>query len=1026
MIAWFTRNSVASNLLMIALIVAGLFSLFRFIPLEVFPSFSRDIISINMELRGATPQNIEQSISIKVEEAIADLEGIKKITSHSTEGGATINVEVDTSANTRDLLTDIKSRVDSINTFPTDAEKAIIQIEMMRHSVIMVTLASEYSEKQTLEYAQNLRDKLLQIHGISQVELTGIRDFEISIEVSQDKLLQHNLTLTEISQAVRSSSIDLSSGNLKTLRGDIFVSLKGQAYNKNDFSSIFIKRKIDGSYITLGDIATIRDGFEETPIRSRFNNKNAVFINVNRVGSESAIDVADKVKSFIEKQQVTLPRGYELSYWDDNSEIVKSRLETLGSSALLGSLLIIILLTLFLQPTIAFWVFIGIPVSFAGAFLVMPVFDVSLNVLSLFGFILVLGIVVDDAIVTGENIYSHLKKSESGEIAAINGTREISTPVTFGVLTTIAAFLPLAFIQGDRSIIFTQLPYVIVPILIFSLIESKFILPSHLKHIKLRREKERNNWFERFQHRFADSFENLVLKYYQPILNLAINNKLTTLTLFIATLVIVITLIIGGWTKFIVFPRIPADTVSVTLTMPTGTPFEITNKHIIAITKKAELLRDKYIDETTGESIVLNIMTTTGGRGGNSNLGQVMFEITPAEKREIKVTSTQLANEWRKLIGDITGSQSLSFRAELGGGGSPIDIQLSGSNLSTLKEIAIQVKGHLETYDTVFDITDSLSDGKDELNIELTIEGKLLGLTKQNVALQVRNALYGAQIQRIQRGRDDVRVMIRLSKSERTSVSNLEKIIITTINGTKISLGNIATLVPSKGPSIITRIDRFRTVNILADIEKENTNMLILQKEFVEYLDTLMLQYPNIDYTLEGEAREQSETFSSLVLAFIFVIFVIYALLAIPFKSYLQPIIVMGIIPFGVIGAVVGHWIMGMPLTILSIMGIFALIGVVVNDSLVLVDYINKQYAKSNDLLSSVLSAGSARFRPVILTSLTTFFGLLPLLFEKSIQAQFLIPMATSLAFGVLFSTFTTLVLVPVIYILIEKIRFRI
>ncbi len=1025
MIAWFARNSVAANLLMIIIIAAGIFSLFRAIPLEVFPSFARDTISIKMDLRGSTPEDIEQSITIRIEEAIADLEGIKKITSRSSEGSATVSVEVDTSIDARNLLADIKSRVDTINTFPSDADRATIQIEVRKHGVITVTLASEYGEKETREYAENIRDSLLQIYGISQVELTGIRDYAISIEVSQDKLLQYNLTLDEVSQAIQNSSMDLSSGNLKTSSGDILVSLKAQAYNKKDFSEIVIKKGIDGSILRLDEIATINDGFEETPIRSRYNNKNAVFINVYRVGSESAIDVADKVKNFIAKKQKTLPKGYELSFWDDDSQIVKSRLKTLGNSAIQGSILIIILLTLFLRPAIAFWVFVGIPVSFAGAFIIMPMFDVSLNVLSLFAFILVLGIVVDDAIVTGENIYTHLKKSDSGEMAAINGTREISTPVTFGVLTTIAAFAPLAFIEGDRSIIFNQLPYVIIPILIFSLIESKLILPSHLKHIKLREEKNKTNTFEQFQHKFADGFERIVLKYYQPILRVALNNKFATLSLFISALVIIISLIIGGWTKFIVFPRIPADTVSVTLTMPTGTPFETTNNHIIHITEKAEILRDKYRDKNTGESVILDIMTTTGGRGGTSNIGQVMFEITPAEKREMKISSIELANEWRKLVGEIVGSQSLAYRSELVRGGSPIDIQFSSSSLDTLKEVANKVKEHLKSYETVYDIADSLSDGKDELKIELTTEGKLLGLSKEDISLQVRNAIYGAQIQRIQRGRDDVRVMIRLPKDQRDSISSLENIIITTNTGAKIPLGNIAKLVPSKGASTITRIDRFRTVNITADIEKENTNMIVLQEELKTYLSELISKYPDINYSLEGEAREQSETFGSLVFSFMFAFFVIYALLAIPFKSYLQPFIVMSIIPFGIIGAVLGHWIMGMHLTVLSIMGIFALTGVVVNDSLVLVDYINKQYKKTNDLLSSVLSAGAARFRPVMLTSLTTFFGLLPLLFEKSIQAQFLIPMATSLGFGVLFATFTTLILVPVLYVLVEKIRFR-
>lgn len=1021
MISWFARNSVAANLMMVTILAFGLFSLYKLIPLEIFPTFEKDEVSISMSLNGASPEDVEQGLTIKIEEAIADLEGIKQIKSSSSEGSTSVSVEIDSSYDAKVLLAEIKNRVDAINTFPDDADKAVIEQTIRKRDVIVVTLTSDYAEKEIREYAQDIRDKLVQLPSVTQAELVGVRDFEISVEVPQDTLLQYDLTLSEISEAINNSSIDLSAGNLKTSNGDILVRVKSQAYTKDAFESIVIKTNTDGSYLRLSDIASITDGFEETPVRSRFNGKNSVFIDIFRVGKESAIEVADQVKNFINEQQATLPEGYELSYWDDDSQIVKSRLSILLSSAVQGSILIIVLLTLFLRPAIAFWVFWGIPVSFAGAFFVMPMFDITLNVLSLFGFILVLGIVVDDAIVTGENIYTHLKNSESGEMAAIQGTKEIARPVTFGILTTIAAFAPLAFVEGDRSALFTQIPYVVIPVLIFSLIESKFILPSHLKHIKLRGEKEKSNKLEQFQHKFADGFESVILKYYKPILNLAINNKFTTISIFSSTLLLIITLILGGWTKFIFFPRVPSESISVSLTMPAGTAFEITNKHVSHLTKTAEFLRNKYIDKDTNESVIKNIMTRTGGRGGVSNQGNVAFEITPPEKREIKITSAQLAREWRDLTGPIVGAENVEFRSERGRGGDPIDVQLVGSSLQTLNLVANDIKKYLANFETVFDITDSLSDGKEELKIELTKQGKLLGITKQEISQQVRASIYGIEVQNIQRGRDDVKVMIRFPKEDRKSIANLKELIITTKNNDKIPLSNIANLVPNKGPSSISRTDRFRTINVTADIDKVNTNMFALQDELKNYVETLLTKYPGVTYNFEGEQKEQAETFNSLLYSLVFAVFAIYVLLAIPFKSYIQPLIVMSVIPFGIIGAVIGHWILGMDLTILSFMGMLALMGVLVNDSLVLVDYINKKHEETKDILHSVLTAGTARFRPVILTSLTTFFGLLPLLFDKSTNAQFLIPMATSLGFGILFATFTTLILVPVHYLLVHN-----
>ncbi|WP_448549332.1 efflux RND transporter permease subunit [Thalassotalea fusca] len=1017
MIAWFARNHVAANLLMITILLAGIFSIKSNIPLEVFPSFESDVVNVQVSLRGSTPEDVEQGVAIRIEEAVQDLEGIKKISSTSVEGSAAVRIEADSGYDVRELLNDVKSRVDAINTFPADAEKPVISVLQRKREVIAVTVSSKHGEKEIRQFAEKVRDDLLNLSQITQVSLDAVRNYEINIEVSQDRLQQYQLTLSDIADAVKESSLDLSAGNVRTEGGDVLVRSKGQAYRRDEFEKIIVKTNIDGSLIRVSDVANVDDSFEEKPLRARFNGEQAALIEVYRIGDQSAIDVADAVKDYIKERQASLPDGFSLSYWDDDSEIVKSRLNTLISNALQGGFLVLLLLTLFLRPSIAFWVFIGIPISFMGAFIMMPIFDISINIMSLFGFILVLGIVVDDAIVTGENIYRHTQTASSGIEAAVKGTEEVAVPVTFGILTTIAAFLPLAFIEGQRGAIFAQIPVIVIPVLIFSLIESKFVLPSHLKNLKLRGEKKSQSKFSQWQQNFADGFENAILKYYQPILKRATKNRMTTLALFVGTFALILAFIVSGWTKFVFFPRIPSETARANLTMPVGTSYDVVDAYVEKMSNAAKVLKDKYRDED-GNSVILNILAIT-----QNEQGRVRFEILPADQNDTGIGTRELVQEWRSLIGTLPGAESLTFRAEIGRGGDPIDVQLTASELSTLKEASEQVKQRLATYPTAFEISDSLSNGKEELQIELTAQGYALGMSSSYITRQVRNAFFGAEIQRIQRGRDDVRVMVKFPLEERQSIASLSNMLINTPSGGKVPLDHVAKLIPGRSPSEINRIDRFRTVNVTADVDKEATNMTVLNSDLAQFLDELASKYPGLSYTLEGEAREQAESFGSLYWGLIFVFFIIYCLLAIPFKSYLQPIIVMSVIPFGAIGAVIGHWIMGMDLTIMSMLGLMALIGVVVNDSLVLVDYINKKRISGELVHDAVLIAGRARFRPVMLTSLTTFIGLMPLLFEKATQAQFLIPMAVSLGFGIIFATFITLILVPVNYLLVEDVK---
>ncbi len=1033
MIAWFARNHVAANLLMVTLLLLGLMSLQLRIPLEIFPTFGADTISVSVSLRGSTPEEAEQSVAIRIEEAIQDLEGIEKISSRSREGSSSVTVEVDSGYEARELLNDIKSRVDAINTFPVEAEKPVISLAIRTREVISVSVSGDLSEREIRQQAEKVRDDLLQIPGVTQLELDDVRDYEIAIEVSQDRLRQYNLRLAQVAEAINASSLDLSAGNVKTKGGEVLIRLKGQAYDRPQFENIVVATQRDGSIVRVGDIATVKDAFTEDPMNTRFNGRPAAMIEVYRVGDQSAIDVADKVKAYISTQQSSLPLGMELNTWRDRSEIVKARLQTLASSALQGGILVLGLLTLFLRPSVAIWVFVGIPVSFMGAFLVMPFFNITLNLMSLFGFMLVLGIVVDDAIVTGENVYRHLQHSDDGLSAAINGTKEVAAPVTFGIFTTIAAFIPMTLIEGSRGILFQNIAVVIIPILLFSLIESKFVLPAHLKNIKLGKQRS-DNRFNRWQQNVASGFENFVLRFYQPLLNRALAYRYVTLSIFIGALIVIFAIVTSGWTRFVFFPRVASESISLSLSMPTGTPFDVTDRHIEFITQQALALQNRHKDENAEESLILNIHSTTGTAGGGrrgSHYGRVKFEILSQEKRSsptlAAISNRQLVSEWRNLIGTIAGAEEVAFRSEIGHAGSPVEIQLNGNDFQQLRAVADKVKARLTTHAGVFDVTDSMSDGKEELRLQLKPEAYLLGISESDVVRQVREAFYGYEAQRIQRGRDDVRVMVRFPQEEREAVANLQDFRISTQDGRSIPVAQIVDLVPGLSPTTIYRNDLMRTLSVTADIDKGTVNMALVNKDLQEYLDGLLLQFPSVGYTLEGEAKEQAESFRSIYFGLIFVAFAIYSLLAIPFKSYTQPLLVMSIIPFGTLGAFVGHWIMGMPLTIFSILGILALVGVVVNDSLVLVDFINQQRRKHQlSVYEAISTAGATRFRPVMLTSLTTFFGLAPLLFEQSTQAQFLIPMAISLAFGILLATFVTLLLVPINYLIAWELKHKI
>jgi multidrug efflux pump subunit AcrB len=816
---------------------------------------------------------------------------------------------------------------------------------------------------------------------------------------------------------------------------------KGQAYLGEEFEKLALISRVDGTKIKLGDIATVVDGFEETDQRARFDGNPAVLIQVFRVGDQSALEVAEIVKDYVVKAQSRVPEGITLTTWQDDSRVLRSRLDLLLRNGRAGFILVILILALFLRLKLSFWASLGIPISFMGTLLLMPALDVSINLISLFAFIVVLGIVVDDAIVVGEHIFAHFERGKSRLEAAVAGATGMAVPVIFAILTTIAAFAPLLAVPGAMGKIFKVIPLVVIPTLLFSLVECLFILPAHLSHLEHKKEAKKNRRiiavFKFFRGAIDASVKFFVTRIYGPVLSLALSFRYATLGFAIATLLVTFGFVASGRIKFEFFPEVEADFVIARLTMPLGTPVEVTTESVTRIEAALEQLRQE-VDKGTGvgDSVFRHVLTSVGeqpslarGRGPRRSesesggyLAEVNVELAPSEERDL--SSAQLAERWRELTGEIPDAVELEFTSSLFSAGDDIDVQLTGPNVSALRQAANELKEALRIYPGVFDISDSFRAGKKEVKLQIKPEAEILNLSQLNLARQVRQAFYGEEAQRIQRGRDDVRIMVRYPRDGRRSLGDLENMRIRAPGGVEVPFSTVAEAEIGRGYSAIDRADRRRAVNVTAKVDslKANANEVIAELERVN-LPALLSRFPGVSYTLEGEQREQQDTLEALGQGFTLALLAIFALMAVPLKSYLQPFIIMTAIPFGLVGAVWGHMILGYDLTILSGFGMVALSGVVVNDSLIMVDYINKHRRLGGSVFDVVQASGKARFRPILLTSLTTFGGLTPLLLEKSLQAQFLIPMAISLAFGVIFATFITLLMVPALYLILEDIK---
>jgi len=1020
-IAWFASNSVAANLLMISIVVGGCTSSFT-IDKAIHPDFETNIVQVSVAYLGAAPAEIEQAVVLRIEEALQNINGIKKITSTAREGFAQVQLEVENNFDLNELLDQVKIRVDAISTFPEETEKPIVEEVKFPKDVLWISIYGDMNGKALKSLSHEVRDELIALPEVSVVKVLGDRDYEIAIEVSENTLRKYGLTLNEVAAAIRRSSIDMPGGTIKTAKGDILLKTKGQAYTGLEYAKLVLRTNLDGTRLLLGDIASIKDGFIERENFSRFNGKRALPLRVQYTSEQDVLDIDAAVQRYISEKKKRLPEGVQLDQWGNSVFYLNERLNMMYNNMMAGAVLVFLLLALFLRMGVALWVIVGIPIGFLGALWLMPTwpFPQDINILSLFGFILVLGIVVDDAIIIGESIYSEVMIKGHTLDNVIAGTKRVAIPATFGVLTTIAAFAPMVMVGGQAAPFFEAIAVVVILCLSFSLIESKLILPAHLVHTKIESYDQRtHNLLCKFQHFSTDRLDNFIVNIYKPLLEKAIYNRYTTVSLFIGGLIISIGIVYGGLLKYEFFPNVPNDFIQVHLSMTEGTA-DVTRNEVLDTLEQAIISVDEdYQRETQGDSIITAVVVFTTSNAG----GIILLELTKPEEREID--AFEIEKRWREEVGEIAGVKKLRFFASTNlGGGAKINLQLSGTNFEELKLATEELKQKLSEYDGVFDIYDSYSRGSQEIQLKIKPEAEVLGLTLVNLGRQVRQAFYGEEAQRIQRGRDELKVMVRYPAEERRSVTDLENMRIRTPQGDEVPFSEVAEVKNGTSYRVIKRVGRKRAISIIADVDAEKVATKEVIKEITtEYIPQLLARYQGVRFELEGANLEERRLTKRVGLFFAVSLFLIYGLLAIPLHSYLQPIIIMLVIPFGFIGALAGHILFGYNMSMFSLFGLVALAGVVVNDSLILVDFINKMREQSISVHNSTIQAGMQRFRAIFLTTATTFFGLLPIMFEPSLQAQIVVPMALSLGFGILFGTVITLFMIPALYGILEDLH---
>ena len=1015
-IAWMAGNPVAANLIMLICLVGG-FVMASQIKQEVFPEFESDIVTVTVAYPGASPEEVEKGIVLAIEERVTGVDGVKKVTSSSVEGAGTVSVEALAGADLDRLAQDIKSEVDRITSFPEDAETPEVVIATNRRQTMSIAVFGDLDERVLRELAETVRDELLQDPEITQVDLSGVRDLEIAVEISKERLRAHGLTLRQVADIIGRSALELPGGSVKTDQGEILVRVKDRRDLGPEFAALPIITTPDGSVVRLEDLGTVTDGFEDTDLFARYNNQAAVLLNIYRVGDQTPISVSDAVEKHMERLENMLPPGVHLAKRSDSSKIFRQRMDLLTRNGLLGLGLVFLLLAIFLEIRLAFWVSMGIPISIMGSFLLLPGLDVSFNMISMFAFIITLGIVVDDAIVVGENVYQQQEQGLPYLKAATIGARNVVVPVTFSVLTNIVAFLPMFFIPGVMGKIFWVIPAVVISVFAISLVESLFVLPSHLGHQKARG----TSWFcvvTRAQARFSKGFMHLVSTVVSPLLLWTIRLRYLTLALALAILAATVGYVASGRMGMVMFPKVESDYAYVSVALPFGSPVARTEAVIGRMVRIAQELADENGGEKLVEGIYSQVGTSSGGHQGS-----IRVFLTPPEQRTL--STAEFTQFWRERVGTIAGAEYVKFESDRGGPGSgaALTVELSHRSTRVLEQAGQDLAEALSKYAQVSDIDDGFSAGKVQLDVRIRPEGRSLGLTSQDVARQIRAAFFGAEALRQQRGRNEIKVMVRLPRNERFSLQNIEDFLVRTPAGTDVLLREVADVSAGRSYTSIDRREGRRVISVTADVTPRAEAASIQNVLKSTYLPELRERYQGLEFSFEGRQADIQEGMQALFLGLGMACLCIFALLAVPLRSYVQPLIIMTSIPFGIIGAVFGHLIMGYSMSLVSLFGIVALSGVVVNGALVLIDCANGKRRLGQAALCSIHEAAVQRFRPIMLTTVTTFGGLAPMILETSRQARFLIPMALSLGFGIVFATFITLGIVPSLYMIIEDIK---
>jgi len=1044
-ISWFVHNPVATNLMMMIFLVGGFISYLN-LNQEEFPDIDFGVIQVSVAYLGATPEESESGVCLRIEEALEIAEDVERLTTTAREGGCDATLQLTTGADLNRVLNDVKGKIDAITTFPLETEKPIVRAFSSMGNVMTMALVSDSDDRYLKAVAEEIRNDIIDLDEVSTVNIEYIRPLEISIEVPELVLRQYGLTLNQISQAIDRASLDLPGGTIRSDSGEILLRTKGQVYTGDEYEKIIVRSFPDGTQLTLGEIATIRDGFEEGYLDARLNGSNAAIIDVIRVGEEDIVRAAREVRAWMGSANLDLPEGMTLNVITDSAVATQDRIATVAKNAYTGLILVLVILALFLRFKLAIWVAAGIPIAIAGALSLFPTIGLTISSLTVMGFILVLGIVVDDAIVVGERIHSYERKGYSKAEAAIEGTLEVSVPVIFGVLTTIAAFLPILLLEGQMGSFFNAIGGVVVFCLIASLIESQLILPGHIAHRKTEGYFG-ENWriikiWQNFQGRIAHGMEYFAEHGYRRALKFVLKYRYAAWATATGVIIVTTALLFSGRVIFQFMPSVEGDVVYGTIQMPPGVPAQVTQEAVGIIEAKALEIVDELEAELvdlkatgrapqTTDRIVDSVLTIIGGsapRGGpamgqrnagSSNQAEVVLYLTPFFDRG-EISSAEIRDRWRDKVGTIPDALELTFVSDVFSAGDAINFRLAGRNEENLKIASTQLKEELARYPGVFDITDSFRAGKQEVQIELLERGKTLGLTLNDIATQVRQAFYGAESQRIQRGTDDIRVMVRYPEEERRSLGNLEELMIRTPSGAEVPFLSIADFSLGNSYSSINRQDGRRIITVRADVDRTVVTPDEIQREVINKFLNPWERQLDVEMVIGGEGEQRLDSLSELYSTFPLAMMVIFALLAIPLKSYLQPLVIMSVIPFGAIGAICGHFIMGADLVFFSLLGIIALSGVVINASLVLVVSINRMRAEGVGVVDAVSKAGEMRFRPIVLTSITTFMGLVPLIITANPATFFIIPMAISLAFGVLFATIITLFLVPSLYLILH------